>query len=181
MSIVSVATGQSPSRYITREGIISFYSDAPLEKIEAHNKKAAAAFETLTGNFQIVVLMQAFMFEKDLMQQHFNENYVESHKYPKALFKGIIENISQVNFEKDGEYPVTVSGTMEIHGVTREVKTTGTLRIEGERVTAISDFMLRPEDYNIKIPKLVSEKIAREIKVSVHLPMTKRMTDKEGE
>ncbi len=181
MGVISVATAQLPSRYMTREGSISFYSDAPLEKIEAHNKKAAAVFETLTGNFQVVVLMKAFMFEKDLMQQHFNENYVESHKYPKAIFKGIIEDIHKVNFEKDGEYPVTVSGTMEIHGVTREVKTSGTLRVEGERVTAISDFMLRPEDYKIKIPKVVRDKIAREVKISVNMIMTRLTIDKNTE
>lgn len=177
--IISVTvTAHAQSRYMTREGKVAFYSDAPLEKIEARNSKAAGVFETAGGNFQVIVLMKAFMFEKDLMQQHFNENYVESDKYPKATFKGVIDNLSEVDFGKDGEYAVTVSGKMELHGVTRDVKAKGKLKVEGSTVTATSEFMLRPEDYDIKIPKLVRDKIAKEVKVVVEMKMNQITGDK---
>lgn len=166
------------SRYMTREGKVSFYSDALLEKIEAHNSKAAGVFETAGGNFQTIVLMKAFMFEKDLMQQHFNENYVESDKYPKATFKGMIDNLSEVDFGKDGEYAVSVSGKMELHGITRNVNAKGKLKVEGTTVTAVSEFLLNPEDYDIKIPKLVRDKIAKEVKVVVDMKMNKIAEDK---
>jgi hypothetical protein len=177
VSTVSLSAA-AQSRYMTREGKISFYSDAPLEKIEAHNAKAAGVFETAGGNFQAIVLMKAFMFEKDLMQQHFNENYVESDKYPKATFKGVIENLSEVDFQKDGEYAVTVNGKLELHGVTREVKAQGKLKVEGTAVTATSEFFLKPEDYDIKIPKLVRDKIAKEVKVMVDMKMNQITGDK---
>lgn len=177
--IVAVSFGATAqSRYMTREGKVSFYSDAPLEKIEAHNSKVAAILETAGGNFQAIVLMKAFMFEKDLMQQHFNENYVESDKYPKAIFKGVIENFKELDLSKDGEYSVTVSGKMELHGVTKEVNAKGSLKVEGKSVTAVSEFMIKPEDYNIKIPKLVRDKIAKEVKVVVDIKMNQITEDK---
>lgn len=176
--ITASMSAAAQSRYMTREGKVSFYSDAPLEKIEAHNSKAAGVFETAGGNFQAIVLMKAFMFEKDLMQQHFNENYVESDKFPKATFKGVIDNLSEVDFGKDGEYDVTVSGKMEMHGVTRDVKAKGKMKVEGTTVTATSEFMIKPEDYDIRIPKLVRDKIAKEVKVVVNMRMNKISEDK---
>ncbi len=176
--IVCSLSSNAQSRYMTREGKISFHSDTPLEKIEGYNSKAAGVFETAGGNFQTVVLMKAFMFEKDLMQQHFNENYVESDKFPKATFKGVIDNLSEVDFGKDGEYAVTVSGKMEMHGVTRDIKAKGKLKVESTTVTAVSEFLLNPEDYDIKIPKLVRDKIAKEVKVVVDMKMNKITEDK---
>lgn len=176
--IAFALTASAQSRYMTREGKVSFYSDTPIEKIEGHNSKAAGVFETAGGNFQTIVLMKAFMFEKDLMQQHFNENYVESDKFPKATFKGVIDNLSAVDFNKDGEYAVTVSGKMEMHGVTRDIKAKGKLKVEGNSVTATSEFLLNPEDYDIKIPKLVRDKIAKEVKVVVDMKMNQITGDK---
>lgn len=176
--IVSSFSSFAQSRYMTREGKVSFYSDTPLEKIEGHNSKAAGVFETAGGNFQTIVLMKAFMFEKDLMQQHFNENYVESDKFPKATFKGVIDNLSEVDFGKDGEYAVSVSGKMDLHGVTRDVKAKGKLKVDGTTITATSEFLLNPEDYDIKIPKLVRDKIAKEVKVVVDMKMNQITGDK---
>lgn len=178
MLILVSLSANAQSRYMTREGKISFYSDAPLEKIEGHNSKAAGVLETAGGNFQTIVLMKAFMFEKDLMQQHFNENYVESDKFPKTTFKGVIENLSEVDFGKDGEYAVTISGKMELHGVTRDVKAKGKLKLEGTVLTASSEFLLNPEDYNISIPKLVRDKVAKEVKIVVDMKMNQITADK---
>jgi|SRR6185436_9192932 len=157
------------AKYFTRDGNISFYSDAPLEKIEAHNSKAASVLDPATGNIEFSVLMKGFEFEKALMQEHFNENYVESTKFPKALFKGKVEDISKVDFTKDGVYPVKVSGDLTLHGVTRPVSTAGTIEIKDGKITAKSEFTILNQDYDIQIPKLVSEKVAKEVKILVDI------------
>jgi hypothetical protein len=155
------------SKYFTRDGNISFYSDAPLEKIEAHNAKAASVLDPATGNIEFSVLMKAFEFQKALMQEHFNENYIESTKFPKAVFKGKVDDISKVNFTKDGSYPVNVSGDLTLHGVTKPVSAPGTIEIKDGKITAKSEFKIKNEDYDIQIPKLVSEKVAKEVRILV--------------
>lgn len=157
------------NKYFTRDGNISFYSDAPMEKIEAHNAKATSVLDAATGNIEFSVLMKAFEFEKALMQEHFNENYVESTKFPKATFKGKVEDVAKIDFAKDGSYPVKVMGDMTLHGVTKPVATTGTVDVKGGKINAKSTFTLLNEDYNIAIPSLVKEKVAKEVKVMVDI------------
>jgi len=108
------------------------------------------------------------------MQEHFNENYMESDKYPKAEFKGKIADIAKVNFAKDGTYDVTVKGNMTIHGVTKEVNVPGTVTVKGTQVTTNAEFDVVPADYKINIPKLVEGKIAKEIEVTVNSILTKK-------
>src|SRR5215210_8582560 len=109
LGLVFAASGVfAQDKFFTKSGKISFYSKASLENIEAHNKTVTCVLDTKSGNLQFAVLMKAFEFEKALMQEHFNENYVESHKFPKAEFKGQLSNNSEVNYGKDGKYPVTV-------------------------------------------------------------------------
>src|SRR5687768_4455396 len=103
-------------KYFTKTGKISFYSKAPMEDIEAKNKTVAAVMDIKTGALQFSVLMKSFEFEKALMQEHFNENYVESDKFPKADFKGSVVNNSSVNYSKDGTYNTMVKGKLTIHG-----------------------------------------------------------------
>src|SRR5688500_15395398 len=93
-----LAIGQ---KYFSKTGKISFHSDTPMEKIEAHNTTASTVLDIGTGSLEWAVLIQGFKFEKALMQEHFNENYMESTEFPKAKFKGKIDNISSVNFKKD--------------------------------------------------------------------------------
>lgn len=161
------------TKYFSRNGNISFYSSAPLEQIEAHNTSANSVMDASTGQIEFAVLMKAFGFEKALMEEHFNENYVESSKYPKSTFKGKIEDISIVDFSKDGKYTVNVSGQLTIHGVTKDVSTTGVLTIAGGEVSAITEFKILLEDYKIEIPKLVKDKVAREVKITVRIPYQK--------
>jgi len=110
------------------------------------------------------------------MQEHFNENYVESEKYPTAAFKGQITDISAVDFQKRGVYPVKVSGEMTIHGETKPCSADGTLEVMAGGLLAKSEFLLNPEDYGISIPSLVREKIAKDLSISVemkYLPLNK--------
>ena len=110
-------------RFITKTGFIKFYSDSPLEKIEAHNRQVNAAMDASTGDFVFRVLIKSFEFEKALMQEHFNENYLESDKFPNATFLGKVTNIKEINSAREGNYDALVEGKLTIHGVTQAVKT----------------------------------------------------------
>jgi len=114
------------------------------------------------------VLIQGFKFDKALMQEHFNENYMESTTYPKAKFKGKIDNLSSINFKKDGDYNATVSGQLEIHGVTKPVTATGVISVKGTNISAKSKFSVAVADYGIEIPKVVAENIAKNVDINVH-------------
>src|SRR5215210_2358697 len=129
--VLIVTTAHSQDRYFTKTGSIQFYSKAPLEDIEAKNKTVTAVLDTKSGAVQFSVPMKGFEFQKQLMQQHFNENYVESDKYPKADFKGTVVNNSAVNYLTDGTYNVTVKGKLTIHGVTNDVEAPGTIKVSG--------------------------------------------------
>ena len=156
-------------KYFTKAGQITFTSDAPLEKIEAENKTVSSVMDIESGKIQFAALIKAFHFEKALMEEHFNENYMESDKFPKATFKGQIENLSDINFGKDGTYETVVSGQMTIHGETQEVKTTGTFTIADGKISAIANFEIAVADYGIKIPKVVIENIAKIVAINVNM------------
>ena len=164
--LASTAFGQQ--RYMTRTGKVTFFSSTPMENIEAVNNEMACAIDSKSGDVAFQVPIKSFKFEKALMQEHFNENYLESDKYPKAEFKGKIANLSAVNFSKDGQYNVTATGKMTIHGVTRDVTAPGTITVKGSNITAASKFRVRTSDYGIKIPGVVAGKIAQEIEVTVN-------------
>ena len=156
-------------KYFTRSGAISFFSKALMEDIEAHNTKATSVLDAKTGSMQFAVLIKAFQFEKALMQEHFNENYLESDKYPKAIFRGKILNIDDVDFENDGTYPVKVKGKMTIHGITNTVAATGKIIIEEGAISAKSKFKVTVANYKIRIPKVVRDNIAKVVEVRVDL------------
>lgn len=145
--------------------VISFFSSSPLEDIKAINTKSAFILNTSTNEVQVGVTMVYFKFKKPLMEEHFNENYVESDKYPTSILKGkIAENI---DYTKDGENKVTVKGTLSLHGVTRDVEVKGTLTKKGNNVLIASEFKIRVADYDIKIPSLYVQNIAEVVDVSV--------------
>lgn len=161
-------------RYMTRTGKVSFFSSTPMENIEAVNNETACALDAGSGEVVFQVPIKSFKFEKALMQEHFNENYMESDKFPKAEFKGKLANPGAVSFGKDGRYDVKVAGKLTIHGVTRDVTLPGTVTVKGKDVTANSAFKVRTADYGIKIPGVVAGKIANEIEVTVNSVMAQR-------
>lgn len=154
-------------RYFTKTGKIDFYSKAALEDIQAKNNTVTAVLDTKTGAVQFSVPMKGFEFEKKLMQEHFNENYVESGKYPKAEFKGSVNNNGAVNYSKDGTYNVTVKGKLTLHGVTKDVEAPGTVKVSGGKLDAASTFNIQLSDYNISIPAVVKDKVSNAIKINV--------------
>jgi polyisoprenoid-binding protein YceI len=165
-------------KYFTRDARIQFSSDTPMEKIEAVNKSGTAVLDTKTGRMEWKVLIKNFLFEKALMQEHFNENYMESSKFPNATFKGEIANLGDVNFTKDGKYNVRAKGKMNIHGVERDVEIPGTLTVSGSAVKVSSNFSVAVADYGISVPAVVRDNIAKEIKVGVEA--TLNPMDKTG-
>ncbi len=152
---------------LTRNGKVTFYSKAPLENIEAVNNEVTSMLDTKKGEIAFVVLIKSFKFKKALMEEHFNENYMESNTLPKANFKGNITDLSKVNFTTDGTYQVTVSGDLSIHGVTKKVEAGGTITISQGVINASSTFSVKVKDYNIKIPSLVENKIAETVDISI--------------
>ncbi len=158
---------QAQSRYFTKTGKITFFSEAPLEDIEAINKTASAVLDSKTGAIQFSVLMKGFEFKKAMMQEHFNENYVESDKFPKAEFKGTIINNSDINYSISGTYKAKVNGQLTIHGVTKEIETIGNIIVNSDHLKAESVFTVLVADYNIKVPAIVKDNIAKKIKVTV--------------
>lgn len=155
-------------KYMTRTGKVTFFSSTPLENIEAFNNEVASVVDAKSGDVVFQVPIKSFKFEKALMQEHFNENYMESDKYPKAEFKGKIADVSGVNFAKDGTYNVKTNGKLTIHGVTKDVSLPGTITVKGNSITASSKFSVHTADYNINVPKVVEGKIAKSIEVTVN-------------
>jgi hypothetical protein len=154
---VTVSTGMYAQIYMAKTCEISFLSKTPVEDIAAVNKAAKPLLNTATGDLQIKIVMAAFVFAKPLMEEHFNENYVESDKYPNAFFKGKINET--IDYTKDGEYKVTATGKLTIHGIEKDRTIDGTLSIKNGTVTLKSAFKVTFADHGIIIPALYSEVI----------------------
>ena len=153
-------------RFFTKTGKVSFYSKATLENIEAHNRSVTCVLDAKSGSVQFSVPMKGFEFEKALMQEHFNENYLETTKYPKAEFKGQIVNNSDIDYTKDGSYNAKVKGKLTVHGETKDVESDAKVTVKGGKVQAESDFNVVLADYKIKNDKL--NNISNTIRVSVN-------------
>ena len=155
------------TRYIDRTGKASFFSEAPLENIEAHNEQVLSLLDIEKGEVAASMLMKSFQFQKALMQEHFNEKYIESDKYPKATFKGKITDMNKVDLSKDGNYTVDVEGEITIHGETQPLKTKVNFVVKDKLISASSTFNLRVKDFKITIPTLVVKNIAEVVEVKV--------------
>lgn len=170
---ISLAKAQ---KYTTKSGTIHFSSETPMEKIEAVNRQVNSALDVATGNFVFKVLIRGFEFEKALMQEHFNENYMESETYPNSTFVGKVINMKDVNLAKDGKYKVVVEGDLTMHGITKKINTNGTFEVKAGKITGTATFNVAPKDFNIKIPQAVIKNIAETIQVDVKINLEKLTT-----
>ena len=161
--------GYTQTTFYTHQGFISFYSKAPLEDIEGKNKNVSSVLNIETGEVKFKVPIRQFRFQNATMQEHFNENYMESEKFPYADFSGRIMDFSNVDLKNDGTFNVTITGTMTIHGTTRTVTHKATFTRTGEKISGVGQFKIRVADYNIKVPSLVVKNIAEEVDVSVQM------------
>ena len=172
--IIAVFLTVNAQMFITKNGKISFYSDGSLEKIEAYNSQVNSAINTTTGQFVFKVLMKSFTFEKALMQEHFNENYVESDKFPNATFKGYVTNLNDVDFNVLGTYDAIIEGDLTIHGIKNKVKESGIFEIKESGIIGNATFFIKLADYDISIPGAVNGKIAEDIEISVNVGLKPR-------
>jgi polyisoprenoid-binding protein YceI len=157
-------------KYITRNGFIRFFSHTPVEDIEAKNYQVTSITDAATGEMVVKVMMKSFQFQKALMQEHFNEKYVESDKFPNADFKGKIKDWNPDMLQAGKPIEVTVEGDLTIHGVTKKITEKGTLELKNDgKIAARSQLKVRPEDYGIKIPALVRSNIAEIVDVFVEM------------
>jgi polyisoprenoid-binding protein YceI len=167
--LLNLVVATSAQKYMTKNGYVGFFSHTAIEDIKADNNQAVSVFDTASGEMVLQVLIKSFHFEKALMEEHFNENYIESDKFPKSVFKGKITNPASVDFSKPGKYDVTVEGDLNIHDVTKKISVRGTIEVIKGGINATSKFNIVPEDYKITIPGVVRDNIAKNLEVTVSL------------
>jgi len=166
ISILLIANlAKAQNKLFTKSGKIAFYSKAKLEDIEAVNKTVVAILDIQTGEIQFSVPMKGFEFRKALMQEHFNENYIESDKYPKSDFKGSIINNSEIDFKKNGTYTAKARGKLTIHGVTNDIEAEGKIIVSDAKLTLSTVFTVSVQEYKIKNDKI--NNISDNIKITV--------------
>lgn len=149
--------------YMTKTGQTSFFSETPLENIAAVNKQVLVILNSANGEIAIKMQQRGFHFPNKLMEEHFNENYMETEKYPAAVFTGKI--MEPVDYSKDGTYPVHADGVLDMHGIKQNRSLKGQMLISGGQITLTSDFEVKLADHKIEVPTLVITKIAEAIAV----------------
>lgn len=154
-------------KFFTKSGRISFVSKGDIETIAAKHKGITCVLDTKSGTIQFAVLMKGFEFEKALMQEHFNENYVESDKFPRAGFKGQVINSGEVNYAQDGTYTVKVKGSLSLHGVNKAIEIPGKITMKDGKPQLKAEFNILLSDYNIKIPAMVKDNISNIVTITV--------------
>lgn len=157
--LASVAFAQS---YKTREGVIYFNPNKNQSSKEyaSESKEATAILKVETAEVALLVPMKSFHFNNALLEEHFNENYLHTNKYPNGTYKGKLIGFTKAMLEKDGVYKLTSEGSVELHGVTKTFKSPVTLTVKGKLATFVCNFVVKAEDYNIAIPDLVKPKLA---------------------
>jgi polyisoprenoid-binding protein YceI len=167
--LVNILFTVNAQKYMTKNGYIGFLSHTPMEDIKGDNNQVASVLDISTGDLVFQVLVKSFHFDRALMEEHFNENYMESEKFPKSSFKGKFTNLTSVNFSKAGTYDVTVEGDLTIHDVSNKISAKGTIEVVTGGINATSKFNIIPEDYKINIPGVVREKINKNLEVTVNM------------
>jgi polyisoprenoid-binding protein YceI len=156
------------SRFYTRTGNVAFICKGSLGKVEGTNSTTLAVLDSKSGAMEFVLQVKSFSFQKQLMQQHFNEEYVESDKFPEAEFKGSITNNSEINYTQQGSYVCRAKGKLTIHGVTKDIDVPATIKITDGKINAISTFTILLSDYDIKIPSLVKDQVSNVVTITVN-------------
>lgn len=151
--------------YVSKNIKLSLYSSTPLEDIRAATDKCTGLIIKESREIAFQVPVKSFEFDRKLMQEHFNENYMESDRYPYAKFKGVLDQ--QIDWTKDGVYNVTVTGMLTVHGVDKKRTVPGKISISNGQIEVSTEFKVACVDHGIKIPKLVFTKIAEQINIKV--------------
>lgn len=173
LGLLFLGTSIFAQKYYTKTGVTEFKASVEaFEPVEAKNNSTTAILNTKTGDIASLLFMKAFSFRVALMQEHFNENYMDSNKFPKATFRGKVDgfNLSEISDSKK----YTIKGTLTVRGVKKEVETLATFTKKGEKLIMQASFGVKPEDFKIKIPKIISKKIAGTINISLDYEFVKK-------
>ncbi|MEN8137612.1 MAG: YceI family protein [Bacteroidota bacterium] len=155
--------------YFTKTGTVVFDSSTPLETIHAENKQVTSFLKTSNGELNFAALIKSFRFKNALMEEHFNENFIESSRFPKAVFKGKIVNWPEMDLSVEEEQEADVEGDLTLHGVTRKIEAKAILLPNNGKISGTSEFIVSAEDFGIEIPAVVRDKIAREVRVIINI------------
>ena len=157
--------GQGQDLYVSKNVRVTIFSSALIEDIKAVTSSGVSVFNATTGELDFSVAMSSFQFEKAFMQQHFNTDYMESDKYPRAVFKGKIQE--HIDVTKDGIYTVNARGDLTVHGITHTRTIPGTITVKNGVISMASEFMVKCTDHHIEIPQILFYHIAESIKATV--------------
>ena len=159
-------------QFYTNKGKISFFSEAPLEDISAINENVSAIIDSQTGGFAFRVKIVEFTFPNSLMQEHFNESYLESEMYPLSTFTGVIDDFSDLDLSN--EQNLVVNGSLSMHGISKVAQMKANAKMINDELHISSTFDVALKDYDIDIPKIMIYKIAETIAVTVEIKLSKR-------
>ena len=166
-SLLTLLTYQATAqKMITQESTVSFYSDAVLEDITATTNKAQGIMNLENGEFYFRIPISSFAFEQELMREHFNENYMESEKYPYATFKGKLADFDKAQLSGISQ-TYQANGELMIHGVSMPRTIPVTIIGDINALSVQGDFQVLLEDFKIDIPRLLFQKIAERIDIKV--------------
>ena len=160
-------------KYISRNGSVQFNASTPLEIINPINNYVSSVFNSENGEIVFQMNMISFKFKKALMESHFNEKYVESEKYPKSTFTGKIKDWNSIMLDGNN-HNVTAVGKITIHGIEKKIEVKGSVQKNNKNITINSDFKLIISDFEIKIPKLVRDKISKKVQVKVNINLKQK-------
>lgn len=164
-TVSTIAFAQT--KIVTKNGQITFEASVPsFEEVKAKNIGVSCVFNPKTGEIASLALMKGFRFKVALMEEHFNESYIESDKYPKAVFKGKVENFDFLKVEKTAKEYI-IRGKLELHGKTKDIAITTKIRTTAEGMELISNFSINVADFGIEIPKVVNSKVSKKVNIKL--------------
>jgi len=164
--MVASTTAFGQGKFISKNAYISFYSLTPMEDILGESNEAVSILNGETGEIGFQAIMTTFHFRRALMEEHFNENYMESNKFPKSKFNGKIEGFNK-DMLKGAITNIKIIGQLTVHGVEKPITIPGTLGLEDGKLVGTSKFQVVPEDYGITIPSVVRDKIGKQLDITV--------------
>lgn len=164
--IASVISLGAQDRYLTRTGHVKFFSDELIEDITANNNEVMSTIDIKKNEVEVDIPIKAFVFRKNLMQKHFNENYLETERFPRATFKGTFDEVTDLSNRIDGTYGVNAIGELTIHGVTKSIAVPVQIIVGKKMLSANFVFNIEVADFDIKSPKFMFKKIAETMEVT---------------
>jgi len=167
--LLSTVASNAQDLMFTKTGHAYFMSHTDAIDIDGNNYQVTSFLNTKTGEIAFQMLVKSFKFTLATAEEHFNETYMESDKFPKASFKGTVTNLSELPLTKNGKYTAKVKGDITIHGVSKAIEQEGTVTVENGKITATSTFSLKIDDFGIKVPKIVEERVAKVVDVKVNM------------